>query len=214
MEVRVALTERLGIIATKDGYADINFDSLLPDENGFANISIGFKYAVISRPEIEGILTVGIEYELPIGDLRTNGISLQGDGDGFVDLFISGAKAFDKLGIQASTGFNLAIDQNHDSSLFHYSAHLDYEVLPRLFPLIELNGFTTIEKGNRTPVNFEGIDLVNFGSLESGTVMTFTAGARYRATNHIQIGAGYETPLTNRKDIMAWRVYADLVISY
>jgi len=40
-EIRVALTERLGIIASKDGYADADFDAVLDDENGFANVSLG-----------------------------------------------------------------------------------------------------------------------------------------------------------------------------
>ena len=40
IQARLALTDRLGIIASKDGYADIDFDSVLPDEDGFANISV------------------------------------------------------------------------------------------------------------------------------------------------------------------------------
>ena len=86
-EIRIALTERLGFIASKDGYAEIDFDEGLPDESGFANISLGLKYALINDPQNETILTAGIEYEPPIGNLRTAGISLQGDGDGLVDLF-------------------------------------------------------------------------------------------------------------------------------
>ena len=31
VEVRIALTERLGFIASKDGYADLDFDAVLPD---------------------------------------------------------------------------------------------------------------------------------------------------------------------------------------
>jgi hypothetical protein len=153
-------------------------------------------------------------YEAPIGDLETNGISLQGDGDGFFDLFVTGAKAFGKFGLQDSLGVNLAVDQDHDSSQFHFPANADYEVRPHLFPLIEFHGFSTIDEGSRTPVDFESIDLVNFGSTDSGTVMTFAGGVRYRLNSHVQFGAGYETPVTDREDIMDWRVYTDLVLSY
>ncbi len=73
LELRLALTERLGIIASKDGYARADFDAVLPDEDGFANISIGLKYAVHSDPARQSIVSVGIEYEPPTGDLETAG---------------------------------------------------------------------------------------------------------------------------------------------
>ena len=214
-EIRVALTERLGIIASKDGYADVDFDAVLPDDSGFANISLGLKYALISDPATDTILSVGVEYEPPWpGKIDTAGISLQGDGDGFVDLFVTGAKAWDKFGLQASAGLNLAVDGDHDSSMVHYSLHADYEIAPGLFPLVEFNGFTVIDEGNRTPVDFEGIDVVNFGATSAGTVATIAGGARYRFNDNVQIGVGYETPITDREDIMDWRVYVDLVLSF
>lgn len=213
-EIRVALTERLGFIASKDGYGTVDFKRGLPDDEGFANISFGFKYAVISDPKNDGILTVGVEYEPPTGDLKVGPIQLQGDGDGFIDVFVTGAKAYGKLGLQASVGANFALDGYHDSSMFHWSVHADYEVLPGLFPLIEFNGFTTIDKGRRNLLTNEGIDLVNFGSVESGTVVTMALGARYRLNRHVAFGAGYEFPITEREDLMNWRIYADLVISY
>ncbi len=213
-EVRFALTERLGFIATKDGYADLQFDEVLPDEEGLINISVGLKYAVISRPERDEILTLGFEYEIPMASIAPADISLQGDGNGLMDLFITGARAFGKLGFQGSLGANLALDGDHDSSMFHYAVHADYELFPNFYPVVEFNGFTTIDDGNRTPVNFEGIDLVNFGSTDSGTVMTIAGGARYRFNKHIQIGAGYEAPVTDREDIMDWRAYFDLILSF
>ncbi len=91
LELRLALTERLGIIASKDGYARADFDAVLPDEDGFANISIGLKYAVHSDADQQSIVSVGIEYEPPSGDLETAGISLQGRGKGFIDVFATGA---------------------------------------------------------------------------------------------------------------------------
>lgn len=214
LQIRLALTERLGFIATKDGYANIDFDSVLADEDGFANIAFGLKYALLSQPRGEAIVSVGIRYEAPIGNLETSDISLQGGGNGFFDMFITAAKAFGRLGLQGSLGINLAVDQDHDSSMFHFSFRTDYEVLPGLFPLIELHGFTTVDHGDRTDADFEGIDLVNFGSTDSGTVVTFAGGLRYRFNRHLQVGAGYETPVTHRQDIMDWRVYADLVLSY
>ncbi len=84
LQLRLALTERLGFIATKDGYADFNFDEVLDDESGFPNIALGFKYAFYSEPESESILTAGLRYEIPINDLDTSGLELMGNGSGFL----------------------------------------------------------------------------------------------------------------------------------
>lgn len=213
-EVRIALTERLGFIASKDGYADIHFKSALPDESGFANISAGLKYAVISDPAADAILTLGVEYEPPTGDLETGGISLQGDGDGFLNLFVTGAKAWGRVGFQGSAGVNLALDGDHDSSLLHYSAHLDLEVLPRFFPLIEVNGYTAVDDGERTAADFEGVDLVNFGATDAGTVLTVAVGARYIAADWLRFGVAYEAPVTKRRDLLDSRLYFDVVLTY
>ena len=210
LQLRVALTERLGFIATKDGYADFDFDSVLPDEDGFANIALGFKYALISVPEDESIVTAGLRYEIPINDLETGGIELQGDGAGFLNPFVTGATTFGDLGLQASLGANIALDPEVDTSILHYSLHADYEVLPGLFPLIELNGFTPIDHGN-----LNGVDVLNFGSEDRDTTLTIGGGFRYRLNDNFQIGTGAETPITDKDNtIFDYRVYVDLVLSF
>lgn len=213
-EVRIALTDRLGFIASKDGYADLHLKSGLRDESGFANISLGLKYAAFSDPASDTILTIGAEYEPPTGNLKTTGISLQGGGDGFLDLFVTGAKAFGPLGFQASIGTNLAIDSSHDSSMLHWSLHADYEVLPGIWPLVEMNGFSVIDRGARNAFSFEGTDLVNFGATNGGTVVTLAAGFRARLMDHVILGLGYEKSVSEREDLLNWRLYADLVIHY
>ena len=109
---------------------------------------------------------------------------------------------------------NLAMDSDHDSSMFHYSLHVDYEILPNLYPLIEMNGSAKIDEGNRTGITVEAMDLASFGNVDSGTTVTMAGGARYRISDHLQLGASYEVPVTNRKDIMDWQTYVNLVISY
>ena len=77
-----------------------------------------------------------------------------------------------------------------------------------------LDGITTIDNGNRTAGDFEGFDLLNFGSTDSGTIITLAGGARYSLTDNLIAGLGYEAPLTNREDIINWKFYADLVITF
>lgn len=218
LQLRVALTERLGFIATKDGYADAHFNEVLDDESGFANIAFGFKYAVLDDIENDSIVTVGLRYELPIADLETGGIELQGHGNGFINPFVTGAMNFADVGLQASVGANIAVDPDVDTSILHYSLHADYELFDGFFPLLELNGFTPIDHGDRysgTLGNLDGVDLLNFGSDDRGTTITAGGGFRYQFTDNIQIGVGAETPLTNKEGtIMDYRFYGDVVLSF
>ena len=226
MEARVALNERLGIIASKDGYFNFDFDGVLQDEDGFANISIGVKYALVNNPEENRIVTVGLEYEPPSGNLITGipGVPtkfrMQGTADGFLDMFVSAAETWGKLGLEGNVGLNLAIDPEANSSMIHLSAHADYEIIPDLFPLVEVNMFSIVDDGSRNPFNFEGLDIVNFGSGFSsgstgpGTVATLAMGTRYKIMDHLIFGAAYELPISDRKDLFGWRMTTDLVIYY
>ncbi len=213
LELRMALNDRLGIIASKDGYVDAEFDGVLPDENGFANISLGLKYALWNKPTKNEIITAGFEFELPSGDLDAGAISIQGQGGGLVDLFTSGAKNIGRLGIEGNTGVNLAL-QDEDTSMWHWAVHFDYALTPKFFPVLEFNGFKTIDDSNRTPVGFEGVDLVNFGAIHSGTVATMGVGFRYQFTNSIQMGAGWESPISGREDIFGKRANVDMVFTF
>ncbi|MFQ5673191.1 MAG: transporter [Nitrospinales bacterium] len=216
VQARVAITERLGFIATKDGAVDADFTNALNDTEGAENITFGFKYALLNQPKKSKMITAGLRFEVPTGSLQTSGIRLQGDGSGFVDLFVTGTtEILDDLNLQGSFGSNLALDGAHDSSFVHYSLHLDYELPYELFPMIEINGFSTIDSGTRLPgVDFEGVDLVNFGSTKSGTVATLNTGLTYRFNDHVQIGGGYEFPFSSRKDLFQWRVNSHVIISF
>jgi hypothetical protein len=212
VQIRVAITDRLGFIATKDGWADVDFDAALQSEDGAVNLAFGFKYAVIAQAETNTLLTVGVEYEAPSGDIKSSGIRMQGQGDGLLDLFVAGARTFGPLGLQANLGTQIAMDGDDDMSFAHYSLHADYEVLGRVYPLLEINGFTPIDDGNRTAVGANGMDLVNLGSGNSSTVVTFAPGVRVRLHDHADFGFAYEVPMTDDEDLMNWRVTTDFVV--
>ena len=218
LQLRLALTERLGFIATKDGYAHFDFDEVLENESGFANIALGFKYVAYSEPESESILTAGLRYEIPINDLESDGIELQGDGNGFLNPFVTGATTFGDIGLQASLGGNFALDTNDDTSILHYSLHADYEAFPGFFPLVELNGFSAIDNAERSTGalgDLDGLDVVNFGSEDRDSTVTVGGGFRYQINDNFQLGVAGEVPVGRKDDtIMDYRVYFDLVLSY
>jgi hypothetical protein len=215
VQLRLALSERLAIIATKDGYTDLHFSQALPDTDGFNNLAAGLKYALISDPASRSILSVGGRYEIPTGNLPTAGIDLAGaDGDGLIDVFVTGARSWDKFTIQGSIGSNIALDQDKNSTELHYSVHMDYELLKNLFPLIEVNGLTTLENGKVIALDLEGGDLMNIGTADSGTVITLAVGLRYRLNDHAILGVAWEPSVSKREDLHEERVYVDLVWHY
>jgi hypothetical protein len=95
----------------------------------------------------------------PTGRLKAGPFWLQGNGDGFLSPFLSAAKSVDKLGLQGMVGAKFVLDDDANTSWFNYSLHVDYEVLPNFFPLVELNGFIPINDATTTPFAFEGLDL-------------------------------------------------------
>jgi hypothetical protein len=214
---RAAITDHWAIVVTKNGYADVNFDDLLPSDDGALNFAFGAKYAALSLPDSDTYLTGGLKYEAPSGDIESGNIELQGGGDGFFDLFVSFESAlWHRLGVQTSSGFHMAVDPDHDATSFHASIHVDYEVVRDLFGVIETNVLTALEEGDRTDSSvlgsFEGYDVLSFGSTSAGTVATVGLGARYRLGRYALFGLVYELPVTAREDIIDFRIGCDLVV--
>ena len=219
LQARYALSERLALILTKVGYSSASFESLLTDDSGMLNIAAGAKYALVAVPKRSRYLTVGARYEAPVGDIRSGIIELQGGGDGLIDMFVSwGSEVGDRAGIQGSAGVNMAIDSEHDSSTFHSSAHVDYEVVDDLFGVLEANLVSTIEDGSRTDSSilggFEGFDLFNAGATSSGTVATLGLGARFAVGENLHVGAAYEFPVTSNEGFVDFRTTVDAVLSF
>lgn len=212
-QARVALTKRLGFIATKDGYAWIKPDKTLEHDSGFANLAFGLKYALLYNPEKKFLLTVGTRYEAPTGGLELNRIRFQGTGKGLLDLFTSTEKRWGKLGVEGGFGWTIPFDTVRQSGLIHYHAHVDYELLKNFFPTFEYNGYTVANKGRERALDFEGGDVFNLGNNGGGTVNSFAPGFRFKFNDHVQVGSAFEFTV-GRQDLTDYRVQADMVISY
>jgi len=218
LQARVAITDRLGFIATKDGYSWLNFNEGLDDTDGFNNIAAGLKYNFLVLPESQTLLTGGVRYEVPINDLSTNGIELAGDGDGWVNPFVTGATTFGNFGLQASVGANVALDSDKDDSFVVYSLHADYEVQRDFFPLVEVNGFTPFNNADRSTGalrKLDGADYLNFGSSDRSTTVTMAAGMRYRFTDNFLVGVAVEQGVVGGDDsIFGTRLTMDAVLHF
>ena len=97
LQFRVALTDRLSVIAVKDGFivdqTGGGLDPLLDD--GWAAVTAGLKYNLFRNAATGTLGSVGLTYEIPIGSQRT----LQDVGDGEFHLFFTGGQRyFDGIG--------------------------------------------------------------------------------------------------------------------
>jgi len=214
VQLRVALSQRFGFILNKSGWADVNLNVPGMDDDAFTNLGFGFKYALVDEPRQGSLITAGLTYEAPSGGLKAGGTWLQGNGEGFLSPFFTALETTNKVSVQALFGAKFALDRDANTSFFHYALHMDYEMVPGFFPLVEFNGFIPIDEGNRTPYAFEGLDLFSTGAENPASVITFAAGSRFKLGKNLLAGVAYEIPLTDDEDILDWRLTADLVIRY
>ena len=217
LQFEIALNDRLSIVATKDGYIDMNPDATLTDESGFANLGAGVKYAFILDPSTGTAVSGTATVEVPTG----NSDVFQGQGKGAVNLILNGLKLVDQWQFAGSVGAHVPFSHDQSTSSF-VSTHVSYEVCKWFTPLVELNWFHVWDAGDNDTltavsglVDFEGNDFFNLGaanSHENRDLVTAAFGFRSRITDQIDIGAAYEIPLTNDEESL-WdeRVTVDLI---
>lgn len=215
LQVRWAVNDRLGIIATKDGYVDADLGAL-GGFGGFADISLGAKYALIDDRENEFILTPGLELELPVGNREV----FQGSGKGEWDLFVSAMKGYGKWHLTGNVGARLPHDMSKNTAQLHYSLQLDHHFHQYFIPFTAVNAFTTLN-GARTAgipsgLNTEGFDLINFGSGSAAgrTQATLGLGFRSRLRRNLDLGFGWEKALGEPGSIIDDRFTIDFVIRF
>jgi len=242
LQARLAITDRLAFIATKDGYTFMRNDNgLLDNEEGFMDITAGFKYAVIDDREAGLIVTPSLRYEVPLG---SDGV-FQGTGKGVIIPAVSVGYGPGSIHLIAGLGAQLAVDGDKDTSSLFYNIHLDqaFEVdfisgADFIVPFIELNGTTYVDSGDgkstietdlgRLPIGVvqraldgltantrgEGIDVANLGSsgMAGKSIITMAWGVRIPFNNGFSTGISYERVLSQRQDIFEQRFTA--MVSY
>ena len=214
-QVRAAITDRLGFLATTDGYAFTDFNGVLPGEEGFADLAVGLKYAVVYDPAAGEILTLGARYTIPSGNLDTGGAELTGVGDGSIHAFASGMKIMDALQVQGNVGVQQSID-GKNASFFYASGHLSYEIAPGIYPLVEANAFIPYDGGNRIAgSNITGFDVADIGASDPRDTFTVAAGARFRPHDNVILGGAFEYNVNESSDhLFQWRAMFDAVIHF
>lgn len=223
VQARYAVTDRLAIIATKDGYTDVDFDNLPGiSKSGWNDLAAGLKYALIQNPEKDEIVTVGVKLELPTGNEKV----FQGNGKGEWDVFVSGAKGFGNFRTIGSAGWRIPNSFDDESSIAHYSLQLEYRTCQWFIPFISANGITVVAAGNQKTLadtgvgiegwQVEGFDLLNFGADSSDGFTQIVGGVGFRSQlcKWADFGFAYETSLTTPKALFDDRFTVDFVIRF
>jgi hypothetical protein len=211
LQIRYAVTDRLAIIATKDGYIDIDLDNGA-ELGGWADVALGLKYALIDDRANQFILTPGFTFEIPLGNREV----FQGNGDGELNAFVSAAKGFGRFHLTGNTGLRVPFDSAAESLIWHYSAMTDYRICSWFQPFVSVTGITVVDAGDGPGLTTEGYDLINFGSSASNGETQVVAGAGFRSqlTESLSFGIAYEKAVTNPKGLFDDRLTADLIFRF
>jgi len=218
VQVRAALTDRLSLIAVKDGFiwsdmAPGALDRLLDD--GWADITAGLKYNLLRDPRGGSLLSVGATYEIPVGSQR----SLQDIGDGEFHVFLTGGQRFlDGMGHYVGAfGYRFPVDDVVQTSSLHWSNHFDVKLTDRVYAVTEFvwwNWTRSAQVG--LPLGVAGQDVFNLFStnVTGNDLLTQSVGFKLKPSGNTELGVAYEFPLTSRRDIISNRIQLDLILRY
>jgi len=225
VQARLAITERWSFVVNKLGGIAIQPDdkTFIGDESGFSEVWLGPKLTFYRDDCNNTVAAAGITFQTAAGSSKV----FQDTGTLSIAPYLSFAKTFGKIpngfgnfNFMSTTGFAVRTDSER-SNYFWTNLHLDFDVggQHRLYPLIELNWTRYLNNGHAQPFfNFEGGDLVNFGSgdVSSRSIVTLATGARYKVggRENVQVGAAFEFPLTNQKDLLDFRFTFDVIFRY
>lgn len=212
MQLRARLTERLSLIAVKDGY--IVGDNAAPLRDGWADINAGLKYLLFADPERQRLLSVGSTYEMASGTRR----ALQGNGNGVFNFFATGGTQFlNNYHWISAVGIRAPTNTIQEAPVMYWSNHFDRYLLGGFYGLMEFNWFNYVRDGGTAFSGINGIDLLNLGgrNIAGNNIVTGALGLKWKPARWTELGAAFEVPLnSNRRDIMQNRIYADWILRY
>jgi hypothetical protein len=240
-QLRVAVTDRFAIIATKDGYMWKDpGNPYLPKTGGWMNLGFGAKYAIYQDRDAGRIVSLALKYEAASGAHD----SFQDEGDGLLMPSITGAAKLGDLALIGDFGGIWAIDQEQSSSIY-YHLYAGYPILDVVTPFVQFSGMHWTNSGDgsrdielsqagqialglpepRVPIGvveavygkrFEGADVANLGSVGVAKLdyVTFAFGLHVRLMEKLSVSAAYERPITHHKSITRQRITTSVALEF
>ncbi len=217
-QFRIALSDRLSLIAVKDGYIvdkvnDGVLDTLLDD--GWADVSVGLKYNVLRNTCTGTLGSVGFTYEIPVGSRRAQ----QGIADGEFHLFgTAGQRLWNGNGhLLSSFGWRKPVDGQLQTESVHWSNHFDVRVTDQVYLVTEVAWWHWIDSAEAgLGINEAGHDLFNLSAanVDDNDLVTQNVGIKVKPRRNIEAGLAYEFPLTGFQDVIDDRIQFDLILRY
>lgn len=216
-QIRLALTERLSLIATKDGYTWAQnsgaMSTLLND--GWADLSLGLKYNLVRDTSAGTLASAGFTYEIPLGSEET----LQSIGDGEFHLFYSIAQRLldGDAHYMGTFGWRLPVDGNVQSESIHLSNHLDVRLTDTVYAVTEIVWWHWVDEAEAgAPLGIAGQDFFNLSSsnINGEDLVTQSVGLKCKPNGNREYGLAFEFPLSGFEDILDYRIQADLIFRY
>lgn len=208
VQVRLALTDRLQLVAYKDGYMWI--DSGAIDESGWVDIAAGLKYAIVQDYKENFHWSVGAGYEMPVGDPSV----LQNDDEWRI--WTSVNKGWENFHLGGTLNLFLADEKSDElgnSDRLSWHLHADYYVNEWFSPVLEMNGFHILKAGT-SAIPFQGVDVFNLGTGAGDPVITLAPGVEFRPIKEVGLRAAFEFPLTSNEDVYGSRWTFSAVYSF
>ena len=209
VQIRVALTEALQLVAYKDGYFDI--DSGAVNDSGMNDLAAGIKWAFLQDWENDTHAALGLGYEVGIGDKEV----LQEDDE--VRLWASFNKGFERWHVGATLNYMVpsgSEDALGDSDRLSWHLHADYHASEQFSPVLEVNGYKTLDNGANTPLPFSGVDVANLGGGDGEDVIVAGYGFEARPAENLAVRVAHESPLTSNEDLFGHRWTVSAVWSF
>ena len=216
-QFRIALTDRLSLIAVKDGFivdeTRGTLGGLLSD--GWADVTAGLKYNVLRDVQRGRLMSIGATYEIPLGDDE----ALQSIGDGEFHFFATGGTRLGGCNAHylSSLGYRVAADGDLQTSAIHWSNHLDFRLNQTAYLFTELAWWHWVDDAAAgAPLGIGGHDLFNLSAndVTGNDLVTQNVGVKLKPRRNREMGLAYEFPLTAFKDVTDGRLQAELILRY
>jgi Putative MetA-pathway of phenol degradation len=216
LQGRLAITERFSLVINKLGLVwndPNNAAGPFATHFGFSELWLGPKLTFWRDDRTGTLAAFGVTLQIPTGGSDV----FQSTGTLSVTPYLSFAQHFCRdFNFMTTLGFN--ISDNGRTDYFYSSYHLDYDLggLHKFYPLVELNWFHYYKNGGTIPLDFEGRDLINFGSsqISGKDSLTLALGMRYKFNEVAQVGVGLEFPLIRTTDLLDFRLTVDFILRY
>ncbi|MCC6320924.1 MAG: hypothetical protein IT438_05740 [Phycisphaerales bacterium] len=210
VQVRLALTDRLQLVAYKDGFLD--FDGAVVNSEGWNDVAAGLKWQFLRMDDAQLFAALGGGYEFNWGESR----ALQNDGE--ARIWASLDKGFDKFHAGLTLNYRITTSDedrdNGNSDIFSWHARADYRLFDKFSPVVELNGYHIVSDSD-TGLTLNGADVLNLGSTDADATITMGLGAEFRIEDNFSIRGAYEFPLADNDDsLFGTRITLSIVYGF